>query len=76
MTTKTKWQKTAEQVLMSAPLTYNNRTSWVETVWEALHAYREGDNAVSDETWDDLCTAMAWIEEALGFIEVWRYDRS
>lgn len=41
----------------------------LEVVWEALHAYREdlipeGDENY-DEQWNDICTAMAWITEAL-----------
>jgi len=48
-------------------LTKGNRYSWFKTVWDALHAYREdlipeGDE-LCDEIWDDICTAMAWIEE-------------
>jgi hypothetical protein len=41
--------------------------SWLETIWSALHAYRndrEG-NPNYDEEWSDICTAMAWIEEEL-----------
>jgi hypothetical protein len=41
--------------------------SWLETIWSALHAYRndrEG-NPDYDEEWSDICTAMAWIEEEL-----------
>ena len=43
--------------------------SWLETVWEALHGFREdciseGDQD-HDEQWDDICTAMAWITEAI-----------
>jgi hypothetical protein len=42
----------------------------LQTVWDALHAYREdciseGDE-MHDEIWDDICTAMAVIEEELG----------
>ena len=38
-------------------------------VWAALHAYREdlipeGDESY-DEQWDDICTAMADLEEDL-----------
>jgi len=38
-------------------------------VWDALEAYREdlipeGDNQF-DEFWDDICTAMAFIQENL-----------
>lgn len=45
----------------------NSPDSWLETVWDALHAYREdlipeGDEQY-DEIWNDICTAMAWITE-------------
>lgn len=38
-------------------------------IWDALCAYRadlipEGEPAY-DEEWNDICTAMAWIEEEL-----------
>lgn len=51
-------------------LTHADRTTWLETLWEALQTYRafsltEGDPA-ADRQWDDLCTAMAWISEDLG----------
>ena len=47
----------------------NNPDSWLETVWDALHAYRadlipEGDEQY-DEIWNDICTAMAWITETV-----------
>ena len=50
-------------------VTFNDRESWLEAVWEGLHCYRsdcipEGD-PMFDEDWGDICTAMAWIEEAL-----------
>ena len=43
--------------------------SWLETVWNALHAYREdlipeGDESYDDQ-WSDICTAMAWIDETI-----------
>ena len=43
--------------------------SWLETVWDALHAYREdlipeGDESY-DAQWDDICSAMHWIDEAI-----------
>ena len=42
--------------------------SWLETVWDALEAYRdfipEGDKA-NDDQWSDICTAMAWIDETI-----------
>lgn len=47
--------------------------TWVETVWGALHAYREdlipeGDEMYDDQ-WDDICSAMGWISETLGVEE-------
>lgn len=40
------------------------------TVWEALGAFREDcipeGEPRYDEQWDDICTAMARITEALG----------
>jgi len=48
----------------------NDPKSWVECIWEALHAYREDCIPESDpmynEQWDDICTSMAWISEELG----------
>ena len=42
----------------------------LETIWDALHAYREdlistSDDEMNDKIWDDICTAMARIEESL-----------
>lgn len=42
----------------------------LETIWDALAAYREdlipeGD-AGHDQTWDDICFSMAQITEQLG----------
>ena len=47
----------------------NDSDSWLETVWDALHAYRadlipEGDEQY-DEIWSDICTAMAWITQTV-----------
>ena len=47
----------------------NDSDTWLETVWDALHAYREdlipeGDKQY-DEIWNDICTAMAWITESV-----------
>ena len=41
----------------------------LEIIWEALHSYREdciseGDER-NDEIWEDICLAMAVIEENL-----------
>jgi hypothetical protein len=45
----------------------------LEVIWEALEAYRsdlipEGDSHY-DEIWNEICTAMAWIQEDLGVEE-------
>ena len=56
-------------------LTYHDKESWLETIWDALHEYRDQCapseiNGVgfpqNDEVWDDICTAMAWIAESVG----------
>lgn len=57
---------------MSIPtsdLRADDYASWLTTVWDALHGFREdcipeGD-ALFDAQWDELCTAMTWISEAL-----------
>ena len=54
---------------MSKPTSFSIPQS-LETVWEALHGYREdcipeGKVESYDKQWDDICTAMAWITEAL-----------
>ena len=46
-------------------------TEELETVWDALHAFREdlipeGDESY-DEQWDDICTSMSRITESLGY---------
>ena len=51
-------------------LTRIDRQSWLQTVWAALEP-SDPDNAGKDINWDavdwdDVCTAMAWIAEALG----------
>ena len=51
------------------PLHAQDPDSWIETIWDALHSFREhqlpeGDDKY-DEQWDDICTAMAWIDETI-----------
>lgn len=51
-----------------SPLLAHDPETWMETIWDALHSFREhqlpeGDDQY-DEQWDDICTAMAWIEES------------
>lgn len=42
----------------------------LETVWDALSDFRAGQlpegDSDNDSRWDDICTAMVWITEALG----------
>ena len=42
-----------------------NKTSWLDTVWDALQGFREDCISTDDEQWDEICTAMRWIEEEL-----------
>ena len=56
-------------------MTHNNLhnadvNSWLETIWDALSAYREdcipeGEDRY-DREWENICTAMAWVSEELG----------
>jgi len=50
---------------MSKPANFDVKQS-LEVIWEALHAFREDCISEGDQQWDDICTAMAWITEALG----------
>lgn len=43
----------------------------IKVIWDALHAYREdcipeGD-LMYDQQWDEICTAMAHIEDEIPF---------
>ena len=54
-----------------------NKHSWLYQVWIALDGYREtcipnGIEDYYDEEWDEITTAMAWIEEELGI----QYDHN
>ena len=54
---------------MSDALAHNDQASWFKTIWNALHAGQEaeGNFGLEEDTqeWNDICTAMAWIQEAL-----------
>ena len=43
--------------------------SWLETIWDALHEWAalmdNHDLKDIEERWDDICTAMAWIDETI-----------
>lgn len=48
----------------------NDPQTWIEAVWSILDMAREDcisedGNGPNDLAWDDVCTAMAWISEAL-----------
>jgi aromatic ring-cleaving dioxygenase len=40
----------------------NDTQSWFNTVWDALDLVAD---KVTQEEWDDIATAMAWIGETL-----------
>lgn len=45
------------------------RKQALQTIWDALHGFREdcipeGD-AIFDEQWNEICEAMAFVHEAL-----------
>jgi hypothetical protein len=52
-------------------MTRHDTAAQLDFIWQALEAYRdevipEGKPS-HDEEWDDICTAMWWITEDLGF---------
>ena len=55
---------------MTLPLKNNNTKQAVDVIWNALHLYSEVAIYFDPEEWDEICTAMAWIQEALGCEEV------
>ena len=49
-------------------LTKTDKGSWLVTVWAALEDYADyvADNKGSEEQWEEICTAMAFITDELG----------
>ena len=43
----------------------DNKQKQLNTIWSALQGARES-KILSDDHWDNICTAMAWITEDLG----------
>lgn len=58
-----------------APTSFDVNQS-LDVIWKALHAYREDcipeGTPAYDQDWEDICTAMAWITEALEATETER----
>lgn len=52
--------------------------SWIECIWDNLHDFKENgfpeSEPMPDEQWDDICTAMAWIEEELESVNNLDYE--
>lgn len=38
----------------------------LKIIWDALHGYREDCISTDDESWDEICGAMATVTEKLG----------
>ncbi len=55
--------------ILDMTLNAHDKSTWLETIWDALHIAREDSIPESDSCydaqWDDICTAMAWITESL-----------
>ena len=52
-------------IKVKAPTNFNEVKS-LEFIWECLNKFNPENgliNRFTVETWDDVCTAMAWIEE-------------
>ena len=61
--------KDLDNPIEGMPLTSGDTDQALDLVWAALHCYREelipeGDQAY-DAQWSEICTAMAWIQEAI-----------
>jgi hypothetical protein len=62
-------ERALERTDAKLPLTNFDTDQSMAVVWQMLHAAREdlipeGDESY-DEQWDEICTAMAWIDDAL-----------
>jgi hypothetical protein len=45
----------------------NHTNSHLEAIWNGLHKARTPwDDVITEDEWDDICTAMVWITEDLG----------
>lgn len=55
--------------ILTQELTFSNKSSWVSTIWDVLELARDAvipeGQAENDKVWNEVCTAMAWIEEEL-----------
>jgi len=62
----------ASFIVNSKGLKMHDIKQQLEIIWDALHAYREDSVSEGDEMhdaiWDEVCTAMAVIEENLKVI--------
>jgi hypothetical protein len=49
-------------------LTYGNNASWIATIWKVLDVMSPDSESytVSEDEWDEICTAMAWIQAEIG----------
>jgi len=57
------------------PLTGYDLYQAKEVIWDMLHIVREDhlaseDGINNDAHWDEVCTAMAWLQEAAGCEEI------
>ena len=55
-------------IKIKAPTNFDEVKS-LEFIWECLNKFNPENgliNEFTEETWDDICTAMAWIEDACG----------
>lgn len=55
---------------MAKPVTAYDPASWLNCIWEALQEHRDKNipegQPQNDEAWDEITTAMAWVQETLG----------
>lgn len=62
----------------TTPLRADHPPSWLDTIWNALHAYRADSipetNPDYDSEWSDICSAMEWLREDLGLPDQAEYE--
>ena len=55
---------------MSKPVTAYDPASWLNCIWDALqeHRFKNIPEGIpeNDAQWDEITTAMAWVQDSLG----------
>ena len=75
---KTELDEMDEEPTVKPPTNFDVIES-LNFIWDRLHGYREDcipvdvDGEPYDEEWDDICTAMSWIEDVVNQLNMTEY---